>query len=164
MNWFTEKFEADIIYLVRHPGAVAESLVRNGLKSAAQTCLSDSIYCKTHLNSAQIRLAQEILEQGSPFQQCVLEWCLDNLHPLRVQRERPWLTLLRRTGFAASGSDQVALRAPEAALSRTDVEGALAPLADFLCGFEAGCPSGRAGAVGHPLAGVGRGRGIRRCG
>lgn len=93
IDWFAEKFEADIVYLVRHPGAVAESLVRKGWKSAAQAYLSNKVYRKQYLNSEQLRLAQAVLEQGSPFQQCVLEWCLDNLHPLSVWRERPWLTL-----------------------------------------------------------------------
>lgn len=92
IDWFTEKFDADIVYLLRHPGAVAESLLRKGWKSTAQVYLENSVY-STNLNAVQRDLAQRILEEGSPFQQCVLEWCLDNLYPLGVWRERPWLTL-----------------------------------------------------------------------
>ena len=93
IDWFAEKFDADIVYLVRHPGAIAESIMRKGWKSAAQAYLSSEVYLERHLNSEQIRLARSVLARGSPFQQGVLEWCLDNLYPLSVWRERPWLTL-----------------------------------------------------------------------
>ena len=93
IDWFTEKFNADIVYLVRHPGAVADSLVRKGWGSAARAYLNDEVYCKRYLIAEQKQLAQKILEQGSSFQQCVLEWCLDNLLPLSLRKERSWLTL-----------------------------------------------------------------------
>jgi len=92
IDWFSEKFDADIVYLLRHPGAVAESLLRKGWKSTAQAYLENSVY-SAKLTAKQRRLAQKILVEGSPFQQCILEWCLDNLYPLSVWRERPWLTL-----------------------------------------------------------------------
>ena len=92
IGWFAEKFDADIIYLLRHPGAVAESLLRKGWNSTARVYMENSVY-SGNLNAEQKELAQRIMEQGSPFQQCVLEWCLDNLYPLSVWRERTWLTL-----------------------------------------------------------------------
>lgn len=93
IDWFTERFDAYIVYLVRHPGAVAESLVRRGWGSAAAACLEDGLIYKRYLSSKQVRYAQHVLEHGDTFQQCVLEWCLDNLHALAVWKERPWLTL-----------------------------------------------------------------------
>jgi len=93
IDWFTVKFDADIVYLLRHPGAVAESLVRKGWKSAAKAYLNDDVYCEQCLTAEQERLAWRILEKGNPFHHYVLEWCLDNLHPLSVCRRRPWLTL-----------------------------------------------------------------------
>jgi len=92
IDWFAEKFDADIIYLLRHPGAVAESLLRKGWNSTARVYLEDSVY-SGNLTAEQRELAQRILEKGSSFQQCILEWCLDNLYPLSVWKERPWLTL-----------------------------------------------------------------------
>jgi len=92
IDWFTEKFEADIVYLLRHPGAVAESVLRNGWRSTAQVYLENSVY-SANLNAEQRRVGQRILEEGSPFQKGVLEWCLDNLYPLSVWRDATWLTL-----------------------------------------------------------------------
>ena len=92
IDWFAEKFDSDIVYLLRHPGAVAESLVRRGWKSAAWAYLEDEVYC-ANLTAEQRELARKALKKGSLFQQCVLEWCLDNLYPLSVWSERPWLTL-----------------------------------------------------------------------
>jgi len=92
IDWFAEKFDADIVYLLRHPGAVAESLLRKGWNSTARVYLENSVY-SANLNTEQRGLAQRILEEGSPFQQCVLEWYLDNLYPLSVWRDRSWLTL-----------------------------------------------------------------------
>lgn len=93
IDWFTEKFDVDIVYLVRHPGAVADSLVRRGWKNAAQAYLENTVYRERWLTVEQRRLAQQILDKGSAFQQYVLEWCLDNLYPLRVYKKRSWLTL-----------------------------------------------------------------------
>lgn len=93
IDWFGTRFEADIVYLVRHPGAVAESLVRRGWHSVAEYYLNDEAYCNSYLNPRQRLLAYQVLERGSFFQKCVLEWCLDNLHPLKVLSEQPWLTL-----------------------------------------------------------------------
>ena len=92
IDWFAKKFDADIVYLLRHPGAVAESIVRQGWNSTAWVYLENSVY-SANLTPEQRSRAWEIVEEGSPFQQCVLEWCLDNLYSLRVWRERPWLTL-----------------------------------------------------------------------
>jgi len=93
IDWFAEKFDADVVYLVRHPGAVADSLVRRNWGSAAHAYLSDEEYCDRYLTCEQKRFAQDILDWGNPFEQCVLEWCLDNVHALSVWKERPWLTL-----------------------------------------------------------------------
>lgn len=92
IDLFTKKFDTDIVYLLRHPGAVAESLLQKDWNSTARVYLENSVYGAT-LKDEQRELAQRIMEKGSPFSQCVLEWCLDNLYPLSVWQDRPWLTL-----------------------------------------------------------------------
>lgn len=93
IDWFAEWFDAYIVYLLRHPGAVAESLVRRGWGSATAAYLEDRLICKRYLSSELVRYAQRVLEQGDTFQKCVIEWCLDNLRPQAVWKERPRLTL-----------------------------------------------------------------------
>jgi hypothetical protein len=90
MNWFEERFQFQIIYLIRHP--IPTSLSR---KSYARLplFLSNDIYCERFLTPQLRAFGWSILQEGSELQKKVLDWCLQNLPPLRFLDRSKWLCL-----------------------------------------------------------------------
>ncbi len=87
MDWFARRYDADILYFVRHPLAVAESIARLGWRRIADAYLQNAWFRERYLDGPRERLARDVLEHGSPLQVFVLEWCLKNVHMLRVWRQ-----------------------------------------------------------------------------
>ena len=90
MNWFEERFQAQIIYLVRHPIATNLSRQRCPL---LPVFLANDDYCQRYLTPALRAYGRSILETGSDLQKKVLDWCLQNLPPLKFLDRRRWLCL-----------------------------------------------------------------------
>lgn len=87
MAWFARRFEARILYFVRHPLAVAESIVRQGWARIAEAYIQDPRFRARYLTGPRLQLAQDVLARGTPLQGFVLEWCLENIHPLQIWEE-----------------------------------------------------------------------------
>jgi hypothetical protein len=90
MNWFEQRFGFQIIYLVRHP--VPTSLSR---KSYARLplFLGNDDYCERFLTPRLRSYANSILENGSDLEKKVLDWCLQNLPPLKFLDRSNWICL-----------------------------------------------------------------------
>ncbi len=83
IEWFSRAFDVDIIYLVRHPVAVASSIIRQGWEGIADAYLHDNLFCEAHVGKDLCVFAREVWVSGPPLQRFVLEWVLENLVPLR---------------------------------------------------------------------------------
>lgn len=93
IEWFAENFEIDIIYLIRHPIPVSLSIIKREWRNAAFAYLENTRFREDHLDSAIQRFARDLLAHGTTLQKYVLEWCLENLYPMKVFRQQGWLTL-----------------------------------------------------------------------
>jgi hypothetical protein len=83
------------VYLVRHPISSALSMARAGAIPRAEANLRHSGFRTRFLDDDLVELGWSILEHGSPLERSVLEWCLDNVGPLRAVKKRPerWIVL-----------------------------------------------------------------------
>lgn len=88
MNWFEEHFGLQIIYLLRHPIPVSLSRNRYG---RLPLFLSNDIYCDRFLTPELRAYGWSILKDGSELQKKVLDWCLQNLPPLKFLDRSKWL-------------------------------------------------------------------------
>jgi hypothetical protein len=87
MDWFQHRFNAKIVYMLRHPIPVALSRrTYPRLEVMRQTPFA------RHFSSEQLRLADEIIENGSRLQRGVLSWCLQNKIPLS-RLEKEWIVV-----------------------------------------------------------------------
>lgn len=93
IDWFTEKFDVKIIYLIRHPIPTALSSIKFGFSNISEAFLKNDQFKQQFLNSNVERKCYEILDNGSILEKQVLDWCLDNLCPLTLYKKRPWLTI-----------------------------------------------------------------------
>ena len=90
MNWFEERFQFQIVYLIRHPLPTALSR-----KSYARLplFLSNDIYCERFLTPELRAYGWSILDRGTELEKKVLDWCLQNLPPLKFLDRSRWLCL-----------------------------------------------------------------------
>ncbi len=93
IDWFAERFDGDIVYLIRHPIPTALSIIRRNWGCTAEAFLQNDHFRHTYLDEAKAKECHHILEYGSTLQKYVLEWGLENLVPLSVFQERSWLTV-----------------------------------------------------------------------
>jgi len=93
IEWFHERFNADIIYLIRHPIPIALSLIMRDWGNIASAYLENRQFCDRHVSPDVVKFSQQVLERGSPLQRFVLEWCLENAPVLGSTSREHWLTL-----------------------------------------------------------------------
>jgi hypothetical protein len=93
IDWFANSFDADIVFLVRHPIPTALSILQQHLGNVAAAFLNNHWFTEQYLDTSQVRECYAILENGAPLERYLLEWGLQNLHPLSVCRERTWVTV-----------------------------------------------------------------------
>lgn len=96
IEWFEATYaaQAKIVYSTRHPIPVALSIIqRKTWGVIAEAYLSNAYFVEQHLSERLVAFGYDILNQGSLLEKHVLEWCLENLVPLRKWREKPWVTV-----------------------------------------------------------------------
>jgi len=93
IDWFEEKFDIKLVYLVRHPIPTSLSIIQMNWGNAVEYFLQNPYFIKKNLNKQKHSLSLQILENGTNLEKLVLEWCLYNLYPLSVFNERKWLTI-----------------------------------------------------------------------
>lgn len=85
IEWFAETFSSRIVYLLRHPLAVALSRKEQPRLTA---CLNSDY--RQHLTAKELAAAEEVVQRGSRLDRAIAAWCLENVVPLR-QRSDEWL-------------------------------------------------------------------------
>jgi hypothetical protein len=90
MNWFEQEFKGQIVYLLRHP--IPTSLSRKRY-SILHLYLQNDTYCKRYLNDSLQKFCATLIENGSEFQKKILDWCLQNLAPIKYLDRSNWLIL-----------------------------------------------------------------------
>ena len=93
IDWMSEEFDIEVLYLLRHPVPVALSCLGRNWGNDAEAYLKNPYFREQVLGPERARFADEVLARGTPLQKFVLEWCLENFYPLQVYKERPWLVL-----------------------------------------------------------------------
>lgn len=93
IDWFEEKFDIKIIYLIRHPIPTSLSIIQRNWGNAVEYFLQNPYFIKKYLNKQNYSLSLQILENGTKLEKFVLEWCLYHMYPLSVFKDRKWLTI-----------------------------------------------------------------------
>jgi len=87
INWFKNKFNGEVIYLLRHP--IAVSLSRKQFPRL--NAFINSRY-KDHFTKYQIEYSKKIISLGTKLEKGILSWCLQNYVPL-TQANEDWIIL-----------------------------------------------------------------------
>lgn len=90
MNWCADTFGVKVVYLLRHPLPVA--LSRKEYKRLP-LFLESTEFRDRFLSDAQHAFAIEVAKSGTELEHKVLDWCLQNLAPLKHLDSSRWLTI-----------------------------------------------------------------------
>ncbi len=95
INWFENNFDIYIVYLLRHPISTSLSIINQEWPDTADAFLNNEFFNKNYLDKKQIEFARAIKRRGSGLYCLILEWCLENMVPLRsIQgRSKDWIVL-----------------------------------------------------------------------
>jgi len=88
MNWFEDKFEGKILYLVRHPVATAASRSNYG---RLPLFLANEVFCEQYLTPDLREFGVGILNNGTDIEKKALDWCLQNRPPLKFLDRSNWI-------------------------------------------------------------------------
>lgn len=94
IDWIAAHYGVDVVYLTRHPIPQALSCIRNGWSLTAESFLRSPGFVERHLDDATLALARDVLRRGTPLEQYVLNWTLENVVPARVLASRPAWTFV----------------------------------------------------------------------
>ncbi|MFP4292041.1 MAG: sulfotransferase domain-containing protein, partial [Cyclobacteriaceae bacterium] len=83
MDYLADLTKADIIYLSRHPVAQSLSVIQNKWEFTSEAFLADPVFAGNYLTQLQIDLGHDVIRQGTLLEKGVLNWCLENLYPLK---------------------------------------------------------------------------------
>jgi hypothetical protein len=95
VEWFEAEFgaEADFLFHIRHPIPTALSAMKRHFQLHVSRYLEDEQFCDRQLSPSLIHFCRQVLAQASPLEKFVLNWCLENLVPLRLWRDKDWVTV-----------------------------------------------------------------------
>lgn len=88
MNWFEQQFSVKIVYLIRHPIAVALSRQEY---DRLHLFVENERFRKKYLNDVQFQHSKKILANGSELEKKVLDWVFQNLAPLKFLDRKNWI-------------------------------------------------------------------------
>ena len=90
MNWCADTFGVKVVYLLRHPVPVALSRKEY---ERLPLFLESTEFRDRFLSDAQHAFAIEVVRGGTELEHKVLDWCLQNLAPLKYLDSSRWLTI-----------------------------------------------------------------------
>lgn len=92
IEWFSKDVGMEVIYLVRHPIAQSLSSFRRGHHCQIADYLADDQFVRQHLDDSLKKYILSVIENGEELDKFVLEWCLDNLVPIKESQQstRDW--------------------------------------------------------------------------
>lgn len=95
IHWFEEKFSnyTQFVFMTRHPIPTSLSIIKRKWGLATEAYLKNETFLSNNLSNRMVSFAWNILRLGSPLENHVLEWCLENLIPLRGWQNSNWVTI-----------------------------------------------------------------------
>ena len=94
IEWFNcaYKNKIKIVYLTRHPIPAALSAVNLNWGLTVAAYLNNEKFIRKYLSKDCLDIALNIMRNGTELEKFVLNWCLENLVPLRNWKSNNWMT------------------------------------------------------------------------
>jgi len=90
VNKIEQECNLKVLYLLRHP--IPNSLSRR-VTPRLNLFMNSDTYCNQYLTQTQMKDIKHIFETGDDLDRKILDWCFENLVPLRFSDRSQWLTI-----------------------------------------------------------------------
>lgn len=94
MKWFTDNYDVDMVWLIRHPIAQSLSVIKAGWENDSKVYLQNPFFVDQYLNAGLQEFAGKILDHGDILEKYVLNWCLESLIPFHTLQKKPQIILI----------------------------------------------------------------------
>jgi len=88
IDWFVYQFDCQVIYLIRHPIPNVLSIMRNKWGITASAYLNDQEFTDSYMDNDVLEFSWHIMKSDDFFLQGILNWCLENLVPLKFSNSK----------------------------------------------------------------------------
>ena len=85
LDWFLAVPNCSTLFLIRHPGAQASSVLRQGWEFAVEAYFRSDEALQLYFNNEQIDLGNKVLRRGDPWEVAILDWIVLNTPGIRCQ-------------------------------------------------------------------------------
>ncbi len=82
IDWFSSNTSGHILSVIRHPGAQAKSVLRQGWGYPVEAYLERQNFLEPYFSAKQLNFCENIFKNGNFWQKAVLDWVITS-HPLR---------------------------------------------------------------------------------
>ena len=95
IHWFENAFQNNIqiVYMTRHPIPTSLSIIKRKWPVTTEAYLKNGWFVDTHLTNKMVSFAENVVRSGSDLENHVLNWCLENLIPLKGWQNSNWVTI-----------------------------------------------------------------------
>lgn len=95
IHWFEDIFKNNIqiVYMTRHPIPTALSIIKRKWPVTTEAYLKNESFVDTYLTTKMVSFAEGIVCSGNELENHVLNWCLENLIPLKGWQNSNWITV-----------------------------------------------------------------------
>ena len=90
MGLFSERYSDEVVYLVRHPVAVALSNIKKRWPNPLPAFMEHPDFADSHLDHRQKELIASVQDKGSDLVQYVAGWFVENLIPMSQLENHNW--------------------------------------------------------------------------
>jgi hypothetical protein len=94
IDWLSNHFNIDTLYLIRHPISQSISVMKTGWENDSWVYLKNDDFKSEFLNKELFKTCVNVLYNGSKIEKYVLNWCLENLIPFKSLNNHKEWTLL----------------------------------------------------------------------
>ena len=106
-EWLASAFDAEVVFLVRHPAAFASSLKRFGWSTASTTTLEQPLLMRDHLAPFEKEIRSSRPQPGDIVSQAILLWrMIYSTGPTFRERHPDW-TFVRHEDLSRDPADRV---------------------------------------------------------
>ena len=91
IDWFNDQFNVSIVYLLRHPIPQALSVIWNKWGITAEAYLDNKLFSSSYLDEDKSKLSHRVMSRGTYFVKAILNWCLENIVPLKHRRSEVFI-------------------------------------------------------------------------
>ena len=94
IEWFSNTYDVDMVWLIRHPIPQSLSVIKAGWENDSKVYLQNQFFVDRYLTPDLQKFGEAVLSDGDILEKYVLNWCLELLIPFHTLKTNPQINLI----------------------------------------------------------------------